>query len=84
MEVKMDKDLRQRITETNYRGLTGEAAVTAAYDMVGRKYDRPKGEKDVAMTVMNPQGFRNLFDMYFTINHGEAIQIVWEHNQRTH
>lgn len=76
----MDEDLQQRIEQAEYRGFTGRDAIDEAYKRIFARYDKPKSETDLIMTLVNSHGFRNLFDMYFILHPEEAKQIVEEHN----
>jgi len=78
----MDSNLQQRIEQTEYKDLTGEAAVDEAYRRIFARYDEPKSESDLIMTFVNPDGFKNLFEMYFALHPEEAQQIIDEHNSR--
>ena len=78
----MNQNLTQRIEAIRYRGLTGEAAVETAYHTIFSRYDEPRSEPDLIMTLVNPEGFRKLFEMYFALHPEEAQKIVEEHNSK--
>ena len=75
----MDTNLQERIGNMEYQGYIGESAIEQAYTRIFERYDQPKTEPDLLMTVLNPDGFRNLFALYFAIHPEEARQIVNEH-----